>query len=289
MLFPPAPMFRSALLALSVSVSCAPALRADGPVLVEICESGVPRDHSWPTDPIVTERHSEEVFGLFELPHKYVSTGVRADRAFPTFVRASAKVRLPAGEHRLLLRSRGAARVFVDGRQVLATPFDQPRQFAVGNAGELPVEEQDTFIDLGPGYRFAPPGNREAVASVAFPEERPVQVVLETLIGGLQSSGKNAKPFRPELGETVIAVQLAGATSWHLLSPGQRSVPYTDAGWNAYESERRLRLDAINRAARAARRAEHASSGNPAGRPPPNGSARRAPKPCPTFPPVFPR
>ena len=259
MLLPPAPMVRSALLAFSISVFCVPALRADGPVLVEICESGVPRDNSWPTDPIVTERHSEEVFGLFELPHKYVSTGVRADRAFPTFVRASAKVRLPAGEHRLLLRSRGAARVFVDGRQVLATPFDQPRQFAVGNAGELPVEEQDTFIDLGPGYRFAPPGNREAVASVAFPADRPVQVILETLIGGLQSSGKNAKPFRPELGETVIAVQLAGATSWHLLSPGQRSVPYTDAGWNAYESERRLRLDGINRSARAARRAEHAS------------------------------
>ena len=259
MLLPPAPMVRSALLAFSISVFCVPALRADGPVLVEICESGVPRDHSWPTAPIVTERHSEEVFGLFELPHKYISTGVRADRAFPTFVRASAKVRLPAGEHRLLLRSRGAARVFVDGRQVLATPFDQPRQFAVGNAGELPVEEQDTFIDLGPGYRFAPPGNREAVASVAFPEERPVQVVLETLIGGMQSTGKNGKPFRPELGETVIAVQLAGATSWHLLSPSQRSVPYTDAGWNAYESERRLRLDGINRAARAARRAEHAS------------------------------
>ncbi|MEN9812388.1 MAG: hypothetical protein RL479_1074, partial [Verrucomicrobiota bacterium] len=104
MLLPPAPMVRSALLAFSISVFCVPALRADGPVLVEICESGVPRDHSWPTAPIVTERHSEEVFGLFELPHKYISTGVRADRAFPTFVRASAKVRLPAGEHRLLLR-----------------------------------------------------------------------------------------------------------------------------------------------------------------------------------------
>ncbi len=252
-------MLRPALLALVVLASLAPALRAAGPVLVEICEEGVPRDNSWPTEPVVTERHSEDLFGLFELPHKYVSTGVRADRAFPTFVRASAEVRLPAGEHRLLLRSRGTARVFVDGKQVLATPFDQPRQFAVGNAGELPVEEQNTFIDLGPGYRFAPPGNREAVAAVAFPADRPVRVVLETLIGGLQSTGKNGKPFRPELGETVIAVQLAGSTAWHLLSPGPRSVPYTDAAWNAYEAERRLRLEGINRAARAARRAEHAA------------------------------
>ncbi len=234
------------------------ALPAAG-VAVEICEEGIPRDNSWPAAPVVTERHTEDLFGLFELPHKYISTGVRADRAFPTLVRASAEVQLPAGEHRLLLRSRGAARVFVDGRPVLSTPFDQPRQFAVGNAGELPVEEQNTFIDLGPGFRYAPPGNREAVAVVAFPAGRPVRVVLETLLGGLQSTGKNGKPFRPELGETVIAVQLAGSSAWQLLSPGPRQVPYTDAGWAAYESERRARLESLNTAARAARRAEHAS------------------------------
>ena len=62
-------------------------------VLVEICESDIPRNGSWPTTaPSATERFSEDAFGLFELPQKYISTGVRADRAFPTLVRATAQV-----------------------------------------------------------------------------------------------------------------------------------------------------------------------------------------------------
>ena len=131
---------------------------AAGKVLVEICESNIPRNGSWPeTKAAATEHFFEDAFGLFELPQKYISTGVRADRAFPTLVRASAQVSIPAGKHRILLRSRGKARLLIDGQPVLETPFDQPRQFAVGNAGELPVEEQETFLDLGPGFRFAPP------------------------------------------------------------------------------------------------------------------------------------
>lgn len=226
-----------------------------GRVRVEICEKGIPKDNTFPANAVVTETYEEDAFGLFELPHKYVGTGVRGDRAFPTLVRASAEVTLPPGNHRVLLRSRGAARLFIGGAQVLATPFDQPRQFAVGNAGELPVEEQNAFIDLGHPHRFAPPGNREALTEVLFSGE-PTRVVLETLIGGIEPKSK--RPFRPELGETVVAVSLAGTREWFVLSPGERRVPYTDAGWAAYESERRAHLDRMNAAARAARRAEHA-------------------------------
>ncbi len=231
-----------------------------GLVTVEICEQGVPRDGTWPTQAVATENLREEAFGLFELPQKYISTGIRADRAFPTLVRATARVVLPPGKHRLLLRSRGQARVTIDGRTILETPFDQPRQFATGNAGELPVEEQDKALDLGPGVRFAPPGNREALAEFTFSGE-PATVVLETLIGA-RLPPKYQQPFRPELGETVIAVALEGSNAWILLAPGSRRIPYTDAGWRTYETERRARIDAMNTAARAARRAEHAAYWN---------------------------
>src|SRR5690606_3529102 len=110
-------------------------------VTIEICEEGVPKTGEWPEQATAGETYTEDVFGLFALPHKYISTGVRGDRAFPTLVRASAVVQLPAGKHRVLLRSRGKARLLIGGTQVLDTPFDQPRQFAVGNAGELPVED----------------------------------------------------------------------------------------------------------------------------------------------------
>jgi mono/diheme cytochrome c family protein len=223
-------------------------------VLVEICEQDIPKDGTWPVNTTYAESYTEFAFALVELPQKYVSTGVRADRAFPTLVRASGRVSLPPGKHRLLLRSRGAARLLIDGQKVLETPFDQPRQFDLGNGGELPVEEQNTYINLGPGYRFAPPGNREVMGEALF-SGTPATVVLETLIGGLEPKSKS--PFRPELGETVVAVALEGTNEWRLLSPGTASIPYTDAAWVEYESGQRTRIAVANAAARAARRSEH--------------------------------
>ena len=228
-----------------------------GQVRVELAEATGPLDPKavWPAHTTVTETYGEEVFGFFELPQKYVTTGVRADRAFPTVFRATAEVRLPAGKHRLLLRSRGTARLFVDGKMILETPFAQPAAFAVGNAGELPVEPQQTYLNLGPDFRFATPGNREEWGEFEFTGA--VTVVLETVVGGIEPKSK--KPFRPELGETVVAFSPAGSTAWWLLSPGAHTVPYTDAGWAAYEAERRVHFDAVNARARAARRAANAA------------------------------
>ena len=225
-------------------------------VLVEICETGVPDDGQFPEAKLVaTETYWEEAFGVFELPHKYVSTGVRADRAFPTLVRLSAVISLPPGRHRLMLRSRGVARVAVNGKGVLETPFDQARQFPKANGGELPVEDQDaTGGVLGSDCRRLPPGNRQAVATIEFTGGSQT-VVLETLIGAREPKSK--RPFRPELGETVIAVALEGSNDWTLLSTDARRVAYTEAGWAGYERDRRERLEAMNAARRAEKRKEH--------------------------------
>ena len=234
----------------------APALPAAPAVVrVEICERDLAPLGEQPSAAVASESYTEDAFGLFELPQKYIATGVRADRAFPTLVRATAEVTLPAGKHRLLLRARGETRLYLDGRKILATPFAQPAEFAVGNAGELPVRTPDSYLDLGPDFRFAPPGNRESGCEIES-TGAPLAIILETLVGALEPKSK--KPFRPELGETVVAVSLAGTATWQLLAPGSRRVAYTDAGWSAYEAERRTRLNAMNTAARAARLAEHA-------------------------------
>jgi hypothetical protein len=231
-----------------------------GKVLVELCEPPakevIDPKAVWPARTVVSETYTEEVFGFSALPQRYMSTGVRADRAFPTVFRATAEVKLPAGRHRLLLRSRGTARLWIDGRQVLETPFAQPADFAVGNAGELPVEPQETYLNLGPDFRFAAPGNREAWCEYEFTGASTV-VRLETVLGGIEPKSK--KPFRPELGETVVAFSPSGTTSWWLLSPGPRTVAYTDAGWAAFERERRTQLAIIDAQARAAKRAESAA------------------------------
>ncbi len=220
-----------------------------GQVLVQISEKGVPEANSWPEEPEVTEIYREEVFGFFDWPQKYISTGVRADRAMPSHFRASAVVKLPKGKHRLLLRGRGASKLHIDGKLLLETPFPSP-----DTGGHGVLASQDTYLDLGPDFRFAPPGNREAWCEFESPGGEHF-VILETMVGGVAGKSKR----RPEFGETVVAISPEGGERWSLLSPGERQVSYTDGGWAAYEAERRAWLDKVDAEARAAKRAETAA------------------------------
>lgn len=213
-----------------------------GRVLVQISEKGVPESNGWPAEPQVTETYLEDVFGFFEVPHKYISTGVRADRHNPSHVRASAIVKLPEGKHRLLLRGRGLSRLFIDGKELLE---NGPRTLDSG--GHTPLAVQDEYLDLGPDFRFVPPGNRDAWSEFESSGGEHF-VILETMLGNMKGKLKQ----RPELGETVAAISLEGSESWSLLSPGKRHVAYNDEGWAAYAAERRTWLDKVNSTARAA-------------------------------------
>lgn len=214
-----------------------------GKVLIQVCEDEVPNDRSWPeATPKPALTYQEDAFGLFELPQKYTSTGVRADR-FPALVRAAAVVDVPAGKHRLLLRARGGSRLLIDGKQILATPFPKG-----DTGGHGHTSDQDKYLDLGPDFRFAPPGNRES--TVEFVSKGGKQLVLLETIIGVASQ-------RPELGETVVAISPEGSQHWQLLTPGSTVFPYTDAGWTQYEKERRPRIEQMNTEARAKLRAEH--------------------------------
>jgi hypothetical protein len=216
-----------------------------GRVLVQLCDEGLPPRNEWPASPPrPTESYEEEAFGFFEVPHRYVDTGVRGDRPIPYLFRAAAVVKLPAGRHRLLLRGRGASRLFVDGKLLLKTPF--PR---ASDDGHGRVAKPDNYLQLGPDFRFAPPGNREAWTTFVTRGGEHL-VVLESILGGYVGKSKR----RPELGETVVAWSAQGSESWRLLAPGKRVVPYTDEGWAAYAQERAAYLERVNRDARAAAR-----------------------------------
>ena len=218
-----------------------------GSVHVQLSEDGVPANNAWPEEPQVTETYQEDVFGLIDLPQKYVSTGVRGDRANPLHLRASAMVELPEGKHRLLLRGRGVCRLIIDGKQLLET---SPRP--TDPAGHGLLSAQDDYLDLGPDFRFAPPGNRDAWCEFETAGGKHF-VILETLVGGVTGNSR----FRPELGETVVAVSLQGSEAWSLLSPGERQVAYTDQQWPIYEAERLARFATMNANARADCRAAH--------------------------------
>jgi len=218
-----------------------------GRVLVQLAEEGIPDANAWPSEPPkVAETYSEDVFGFLDVPQKYVDTGVRGERHVPFLLRAAALVTWPKGKHRLVLRARGATNLYIDGKSVLNTPFP-PND----SDGHHLVADQAKYLDLGPDFRFAPPGNRESTCEIEG-TGKPQLVVLETLVGSY--TGKSVR--RPELGETVVAWSPEGSQSWTLLTPGKREVALTDAGMAAYETERAAHYDAMNIKARAAMRAQ---------------------------------
>jgi hypothetical protein len=212
-----------------------------GLVTVEICDDWRPEANGWPAAPLAaTERHAAPAFAFFRLPHRYVETGVRGARNDPFLVRACARVAFPPGTHRLLLRARGASVLFVDGREVLRTPFP-PR----GGDDEA-VKVQDDYLDLGGDFRFAPPGNRDAwceFSSVGGDHE----VVLESVVGLILGGTRRR---RPELGETVVAWSPEGDDRWYLVAPGDQRLSYGDAGWHDFALREEARLATIDAAAR---------------------------------------
>ncbi|HWA98600.1 MAG TPA: DUF1553 domain-containing protein, partial [Pirellulales bacterium] len=229
----------------------APVARSDVPrgrVLVQLCEEGVPPNNVWPTHPPQpVETYVEPAFGFVDMPHKYIDSGVRGDRANPLLLRAAAIVPLPPGRHRLLIRSRNASRLFIDEQPVLRTGFQ------VGDAGgHQKVKLVDDYLALGSDFRFAPAGELEEWTTFETAGGEHF-VVFETIVGGAVGKSKR----RPELGETVVAVALEGTNDWQLLAPEER-VAFSDRGWAAYRNQRLEALAAVDAAARAARRSENA-------------------------------
>jgi hypothetical protein len=219
----------------------------NGQVRVELGEAWKPTANVWPDKaPEATDSYVAPAFGFARVPEKYVDTGVRAERGHPYLLRALGVVKLPAGKHRLLLRGRGASALFIDGKLQLQTPFPPP------GTDNKPVKDQDKYLDLGGDFRFAPPGNRDAWVEFESKggEHR---VILESVVGYVINA-KGARR-RPELGETVAAISLAGRTDWQLLTPSADAPTYNDAGWAAYSALEETRLSKVDAAARAAARA----------------------------------
>jgi hypothetical protein len=218
-----------------------------GRVLVQLAEEGMPDANAWPNEPPkVGESYTEDVFGFMDVPQKYVETGVRGDRHVPFLFRAAASVTFPKGKHRLLLRARGATNLHIDGKTVLTTPFPPS-----DSNGHHPVSEQNEYLNLGPDFRFAPPGNRESWCEFEG-TGKPQFFVLETLVGSY--IGKSIR--RPELGETVVAWSKQGTETWQLVTPGKRVVSYNDKAWAEYEKERTSHYAAMNDKKRAELRAK---------------------------------
>lgn len=217
------------LLTLALVASSAIASEPARRVYVEICEQGLDDKDEWPRlAPQPAESFSLPAVALDELPPKYVDDGIRGARASPSLLRMTATITVPEGKHRLLLRSRSAARLTLNDLLIVETPFP-PKN---GGDGSQQDSERLEALDLGVGYRFAPGGEYERIADWQS-HGTAIPLKLELFVGGREG----AKGRRVELGETVVAISLEGTTDWHLLTADGTAIPYTDAAWMRYKSQ----------------------------------------------------
>ena len=207
-----------------------------GAVQVELFE-GIGTTANWNyTLGAPVEIYTESAFGFVGVPQKYNERGVRADRSNPFLLRASALVKLPVGEHRLLLRSLQGAKLHVDGKLMAQTKFISPGGGGHGKVSEPPGP------DYPAGLRFPLNGHQEAWFKVKSTGAE-MLFVLDGIIGG--------KGLRPEVGELTVGVELpaqlaaldktAPAKLFHLLAPTER-ITHTDDAWAAYSDNQLGRI-----------------------------------------------
>ena len=195
----------------------------EGKVRVEIIENlGVKK--KWPrrlpnADP--GQGFIDDYFGFYQLPQKYNDTGLRDDRSNPLMVRASTKAMLPEKDLRIVLRTRGAGRLWMDGKMIAETAF----AYTGGGAHNSVMA---TTLRHSPEMRILGPGDRESLV-ILKGDGKPHVFVLETILGN--------GSVRASLGETSVSISEAGG-EFYLLSPKEEKVWLSEKGWDDFRQRR---------------------------------------------------
>ncbi len=207
-------------------------LSATAAVRVELIDPVLTKQsNAWPDNAVF--EYSQPAFAFTRLPQAYTADGLRDEWPNPLMVRATAEIPLPEGEHQFLLRSRRAARLFMNGKLIAKTPF--PPKIRDGHD---PVDRP--FIPLGPDVRFLAPGDQEKLV-LYNANEGTHQIQLEFFVGG--HAGK--QPMRPETGETLVAVSFYQDPMFYLLG-ADSSIPLTDTAWEAFLSDSNHAMDQLD-------------------------------------------
>ncbi len=197
-------------------------------VQVSIIE-GIPDKRSWEfTASEPTERYSESAFGFTAVPKKWSKKAILLDRSNPFVLQASAAITLPAGEYRLLLRSRNAARLFLDDEIISQTDFIKANASGHESVPDLPAVTEEHL-------RILPVGHQEKVISVKLDGGEHL-FRLEAFIGG--------QKLRMELGEICVAIA-APKQPFRLLGRVP-TVPLSDEGWLTYVTESTAKITELN-------------------------------------------
>lgn len=190
-----------------------------GTVLVQFNE-GPTASHRWPSSqevPKEAARWTGDAFLLPRVPVRYDDWGIRSIWEAPLLLRMAADVELPAGSRRVLLRTRGLARLWIDGKLIAET---KP---AVAN-GENGFDPLTPLAQPPhPGVRVKGYHQQEVFGTVTMPAKKTTaRVVLEVIVGG--------KNMRTDTGEVCVALESANGDAFSILrAAGKPWLALTDA------------------------------------------------------------
>jgi len=207
--------------------------------------NGIPDKRNWSFNrpkPVLT--YHEPAFGFARFPKRYDEQGLIADWSNPFILRAAGRITLPKGDHKILLRTRNSAKLHMDGKLLVTSPFTRKNASGHDKVPDLPKEAVK-------GLRVARPGHVDRVIDITSPGAEHV-FVMEFFLGG--------QKLRQEIGETSVSILLENDPDhiFRLLGP-TIATPLTDEHWPAYARDRiefHRQLDTRNRMAAAANQAE---------------------------------
>lgn len=215
--------------AVALCLLVAAAAAAADPVAVEIVEAAPDDTRRWDVPGPAAETFAEPALAVPAVPEKYTPTGVLAGRGSGFLVRATAAVRWPAGDYRLLLRSRAGARLLLDGKVLADIPFP-----IKGPDGHLPFA-----VPPAPAADGLPPLRvDETERVVTVPLDGAAHALrLEVYVGGRAGKAGDGNTYRPEAGEPAVAV--AGADGVFRLAAPSPTVPFAADAWPRYVADRK--------------------------------------------------
>lgn len=191
-------------------------------------------DEPWPAE---AARWEGDAFLLDQLPLRYDDWGLRTGWKAPVVVRMAADVELPSGEQTVLMRARGLARLWVDGRLIGST-----KPLTGSPDGEEPITPVSD--PPAPGHRPKWHREQEVIGTVEIEKGGPVRVVLEAIAGG--------QSFRAEPGELTVALRSRDG-HYSLMRPidfTAEPLPLTDPVVEAKLAEISASMNAMNDATR---------------------------------------
>jgi hypothetical protein len=205
-------------------------------VRVEILE-GLPRSRTWEMrfrepEPLFSTHY----FAMKNVPHRYTDNGLIDDRPATSLLHLTSQIELPAGEYEFALRSIDAAKLFVDGKEVVSTPF-------MNLNGDAHQPYYDG-LDRGPEILSLAEGHTEEWGKVTLEGSTHVVSLYR------QFGNRNHGTY---LGELIVAVRPVGG-EFRILSPTE-GLPFTDAGWLDFLDWEQAHLAEVNRERRTVRAA----------------------------------